>query len=52
MANTTSVGNGSINKEDRADYTAKSGPIREHDCIWCMACVTVCPTSHLVTLYP
>ena len=18
---------------------------REHDCIWCMACVTVCPTT-------
>jgi ferredoxin len=19
--------------------------IREHDCIWCMACVSVCPTG-------
>jgi NAD-dependent dihydropyrimidine dehydrogenase PreA subunit len=25
------------------DYTDKSVPIREHDCIWCMACVSVCP---------
>ena len=29
----------------RADYTDKSDPIREKDCIWCMACVTVCPTK-------
>jgi NAD-dependent dihydropyrimidine dehydrogenase PreA subunit len=45
MANATSAGNGSMGKEDRADYTDKSEPIREHDCIWCMACVTVCPTK-------
>ena len=25
------------------DNTDKSDPIREHECIWCMACVTVCP---------
>ena len=30
-------------KEGRKDYTDKSDPIREHDCIWCMACVSVCP---------
>jgi len=29
----------------RKDYTDKSDPVREHDCIWCMACVTVCPTT-------
>jgi NAD-dependent dihydropyrimidine dehydrogenase PreA subunit len=29
----------------RKDYTDKSDPVREHDCIWCMACVTVCPTQ-------
>ena len=23
--------------------TDKADPIREHDCIWCMACVSVCP---------
>ena len=23
--------------------TEKADPIREHDCIWCMACVSVCP---------
>jgi NAD-dependent dihydropyrimidine dehydrogenase PreA subunit len=45
MANATSAGNGSTGKEYRADYTDKSEPIREHDCIWCMACVTVCPTK-------
>lgn len=31
------------NKDGRKDYTDKSDPIREHDCIWCMACVSVCP---------
>ena len=30
-------------KEGRVDYTDKSDPIREQDCIWCMACVAVCP---------
>ena len=30
-------------REGRIDYTDKSDPIREHDCIWCMACVSVCP---------
>jgi NAD-dependent dihydropyrimidine dehydrogenase PreA subunit len=43
MANTTSAGTGSSVKEERKDYTDKADPIREHDCIWCMACVSVCP---------
>jgi len=43
MANATSSGNGSDNREGRVDYTDKSDPIRERDCIWCMACVAVCP---------
>jgi NAD-dependent dihydropyrimidine dehydrogenase PreA subunit len=43
MANITSPGNGSTDKEGRVDYTDKSDPIREQDCIWCMACVAVCP---------
>jgi NAD-dependent dihydropyrimidine dehydrogenase PreA subunit len=43
MANTTSAGTGSAVKEERKDYTDKADPIREHDCIWCMACVSVCP---------
>jgi ferredoxin len=30
-------------REGRKDYTDKSDSIREHDCIWCMACVSVCP---------
>jgi NAD-dependent dihydropyrimidine dehydrogenase PreA subunit len=45
MTNATSAGTGSIVKEERKDYTNKSDPIREHDCIWCMACVSVCPTQ-------
>jgi NAD-dependent dihydropyrimidine dehydrogenase PreA subunit len=43
MINTTSEGTGSTEKDERKDYTDKSDPIREHDCIWCMACVSVCP---------
>ena len=29
--------------EGHMGYTDKADPIREHDCIWCMACVSVCP---------
>ncbi len=39
----TFEGTGSSEKEERKDYTDKADPIREHDCIWCMACVSVCP---------
>jgi NAD-dependent dihydropyrimidine dehydrogenase PreA subunit len=42
-ANATSSGNGSDEREGRVDFTDKSDPIRERDCIWCMACVAVCP---------
>ncbi len=46
VPNTTSPGNGESHaKEGRKDYTDKSDPIREKDCIWCMACVTVCPVT-------
>ena len=45
MENETSAGSGSTIKQERSDYTDKSDPIREHDCIWCMACVSVCPTG-------
>ncbi len=41
--NQTFTGTGSSEKEHRADFTDKADPIREHDCIWCMACVSVCP---------
>lgn len=34
---------GSSSKNERKDYTDKADPIREHNCIWCMACVSVCP---------
>ena len=44
MANATSAGTGQDHEKDgRVDYSDKSDPIREHDCIWCMACVSVCP---------
>jgi NAD-dependent dihydropyrimidine dehydrogenase PreA subunit len=48
MANATTEGTGENSMKDvRKDYTDKSDPIREHDCIWCMACVSVCsPTSN------
>ena len=39
----TFEGTGSSVKEERKDFTDKADPIREHDCIWCMACVSVCP---------
>ena len=41
--NETFAGTGSSEKENRRDQTDKADPIREHDCIWCMACVSVCP---------
>ncbi len=39
----TFSGTGSDIKDERKDLTDKADPIREHDCIWCMACVSVCP---------
>lgn len=46
MTNTISAGAGeNRNRDGRLDYTDKSDPIRERDCIWCMACVSVCPTQ-------
>jgi len=39
----TFAGTGSDVKDERKDLTDKADPIREHDCIWCMACVSVCP---------
>ncbi len=45
MINGTSAGTGSCVRDERKDFTDKSEPVREHDCIWCMACVTVCPTQ-------
>jgi NAD-dependent dihydropyrimidine dehydrogenase PreA subunit len=42
MFNATSAGTGSTLKDERVDYNDKSDPIREHDCIWCMACVKAC----------
>ncbi len=44
MVNSTSSGiveNHSI--EGRNNYTNKSDLVRKSDCIWCMACVSVCP---------
>ena len=36
-------GTGTTEKEERLDFTDKADAIREHDCIYCMACVSVCP---------
>ena len=41
--NETFEGTGSDVKDERKDLTDKADAIREHDCIWCMACVSVCP---------
>ena len=41
-------GSGEAEKESRADYTDKADPIREHDCIYCMACVSVCPPEAII----
>ncbi|MDN5846643.1 MAG: ferredoxin family protein [Candidatus Nitrosocosmicus sp.] len=48
MVNATSEGIGeNSNRDGRKDFTDKSDPIREQSCIWCMACVTVCPTQSI-----
>jgi len=39
----TFEGTGKTEKEERFDLSDNADPIREHDCIWCMACVSVCP---------
>ena len=44
----TFEGTGSTEKDQRTDYTDKADPIREHDCIWCMACVSVCPPQAII----
>lgn len=36
---------GKVLRRERADYTDKANPVKEADCIWCMACVEVCPTK-------
>lgn len=36
---------GKSGQDERLDYTDKSDPARESDCIFCMACVTACPTQ-------
>jgi NAD-dependent dihydropyrimidine dehydrogenase PreA subunit len=44
----TFEGTGSDVKDERKDLTDKADPIREHDCIWCMACVSVCPPNAII----
>ncbi len=46
--NETFEGTGSDVKEERKDFSDKADPIREHDCIWCMACVSVCPPQAII----
>lgn len=36
---------GKLLRRHRLDYTDKANPVKEADCIWCMACVEVCPTK-------
>jgi NAD-dependent dihydropyrimidine dehydrogenase PreA subunit len=36
---------GETGRNDRQNYTDKANPVKEADCIWCMACVEVCPTK-------
>ncbi|MGI0083098.1 MAG: 4Fe-4S dicluster domain-containing protein [Nitrosopumilaceae archaeon] len=36
---------GKLLRRDKLDYTDKANPVKEADCIWCMACVDVCPTK-------
>ncbi len=52
MVNATSYGKVSDGIDNRLDYIDKSEPIREHECIWCMACVTVCPTKAIRLINP
>ena len=44
----TFEGTGKDFKDERKDLTDKADPIREHDCIWCMACVSVCPPQAII----
>jgi NAD-dependent dihydropyrimidine dehydrogenase PreA subunit len=44
----TFEGTGSTEKDQRTDYSDKADPVREHDCIWCMACVSVCPPQAII----
>ncbi len=44
----TYEGTGSDVKDERKDLTDKADPIREHDCIWFMACVSVCPPQAII----
>ena len=39
----TFAGTGLSKMDERLDYTDKLQTIREHDCIWCMACQEICP---------
>ena len=36
---------GETGRNDRKDFTDKASPVKEANCIWCMACVEVCPTK-------
>lgn len=48
MANIVSAGSGNDqSQEGQLDYSDKSDMMREHNCINCMACVTLFPTQFL-----
>lgn len=43
---------GDSTKDGKLDESDKSDPIREADCIFCMACETVCPTVAIKIYQP
>ena len=43
MTNATSDGKGQDRERDGRGIIRINQILREHDCIWCMACVSVCP---------
>jgi NAD-dependent dihydropyrimidine dehydrogenase PreA subunit len=46
MVNAISGDNGeNYEREGRKDYSDKSDPIREQDCIWYMTSISVCPSQ-------
>jgi NAD-dependent dihydropyrimidine dehydrogenase PreA subunit len=44
-ATSASIGEIMIEGEEKTILINQTDPVIEHDCIWCMACVTVCPTQ-------
>ena len=43
MVKISIISAGLTEMDERLDYTNKSQPIREHDCMVCMTCQEICP---------